>query len=209
VGSNNLGPFANYFENSSAFLDGYFWTISGSISQKVVFLYLQSNTVFFSPIQCYLELFRERLRNARVPLPIGKMIPEQFQVLNIQTAKLEKLQDYLGEVTVLNFGSCTWPPFMKSIKEFERIVENFPSGKNLRIRASLRFTQNLLDFASQFLECVRFRNLKRLRIRREKSANFEKLFASLRTNEKYFRFKIFREKNFAFASLRNLISSDI
>ncbi|CBY06720.1 unnamed protein product [Oikopleura dioica] len=60
-----------------------------------------------SPIQCYVELYRERLRNAIVPLPIGKMIPNHFQVLNIQKAKLENLQKYLGEVTVFNFGSCT------------------------------------------------------------------------------------------------------
>jgi len=62
---------------------------------------------FLSPIQCYVELYRERLRNAIVPLPIGKMIPNHFQVLNIQIAKLENLQKYLGEVTVFNFGSCT------------------------------------------------------------------------------------------------------
>ncbi|CBY40203.1 unnamed protein product [Oikopleura dioica] len=60
-----------------------------------------------SPIQCYIELYRERLRNATVPLPIGKMIPKNFQVLNIKTAKLENLQKYLGKLTVLNFGSCT------------------------------------------------------------------------------------------------------
>ena len=83
---------------------------------------------FFSPIQCYIELYRERLRNATVPLPIGKMIPKNFQVLNIKTAKLENLQKYLGKLTVLNFGSCTWPPFMKSILEFEKIVEKFSSG---------------------------------------------------------------------------------
>ena len=79
----------------------------GLFLKRSIFLYSQLITVFLSPIQCYRELFREQLRNATVSLPIGKIIPEHFQVLNIQTAKLEKLQDYLGEVTVLNFGSCT------------------------------------------------------------------------------------------------------
>ncbi|CAG5103718.1 Oidioi.mRNA.OKI2018_I69.chr1.g904.t1.cds [Oikopleura dioica] len=59
-----------------------------------------------SPIQCYLELYRERIRNSTIPLPIRKEVPN-FQVLNIETSGLEELEKYLGEITVLNFGSCT------------------------------------------------------------------------------------------------------
>jgi hypothetical protein len=69
----------------------------------------------------------------------GQMVPEAAKIIPILTENtnlLENNQTHIqtislrslikeGRYLVVNFGSCTWPPFLKSVKSFIKLAEYY------------------------------------------------------------------------------------
>ena len=60
-------------------------------------------------------------------LRIGDSLPEGIEIFDIQSKIFKSLSDEIDQekTTILNFGSCTWPPFMKALDGYKKLVEKF------------------------------------------------------------------------------------
>ena len=78
-------------------------------------------------IKSYLTIIRERYLHIVCPLKVGLPAPN-INILTLDGAK-KKLLDFekKGRPLVVNFGSCTWSPFMSNLDAFNKVVSEFGS----------------------------------------------------------------------------------
>ena len=69
-----------------------------------------------------------RLCDWRRKLDIGEMVSMEIPLVDFATKKSINLRTLIrpGVPLVLNFGSCTWPPFVGALNSFSQVMKKFP-----------------------------------------------------------------------------------
>ena len=72
------------------------------------------------------QFFRSRYLEITKPAQLARQAPNS-EVISLDGRMLSKILDYgrQNRPLVLNFGSCTWPPFVAELSKFNRLVDEF------------------------------------------------------------------------------------
>ena len=81
------------------------------------------------PYKTVLQIFCEKYLHISCPLKVGLQAPNINIILYVLGEARKKLlnMQQAGRPLVVNFGSCTWSPFMSNLDDFNKIVPEFDS----------------------------------------------------------------------------------
>ena len=80
----------------------------------------------FGGWQQFKTIYNTTLQQSSVTLKVGDSVPA-ITLTNLETGKQSTLQSLMRSNVplVLNFGSCTWPPFVGQLSRFGEVMEEY------------------------------------------------------------------------------------
>jgi len=107
----------------------------------------------FGGVQMFKNIFK-LMNTVNADIKVGEPLPEDIKVYDLANSKFMELAKLCrpGIPLILNFGSCTWPPFMKSLTSFKKLCQEMTEVDSIIMYISEAHPTDgwRLDFPGQY-----------------------------------------------------------